>query len=72
VKFLDASNKTLSHEWAAYIGGKKQGDPPADHDWKEYTGTVSIPAGTKRVVIALQIYGPGSVWFDEVSAKLEP
>jgi predicted esterase len=70
-KFLDADNKMISHEWVAYIGSKKQGDPPADHDWKEYSGTVSVPAGTKQIVIGLQIYGPGSVWFDDLSAALE-
>ena len=48
---------------------KKPTDPPATHNWKSYAGTVEIPAGTKQIVIALQIYGPGQVWFDELEAR---
>ncbi len=57
-----------THQWAAYIGARNPGDPPADHDWKLYEGTVNIPAGAKQIVIALQTYGPGTVWFDDVQA----
>jgi len=66
VQFLDGNDKSLGHKWAAYIGAKKQGDPPANHDWKKYSGTVSIPGGTRRIAICLQIYGPGTVWFDDL------
>jgi RNA polymerase sigma-70 factor (ECF subfamily) len=68
VVFLDDKGEWISHEWAAYIGAKKANDPPADHDWKEYSGRVKIPKGTKKIQIGLQIYGPGKVWFDEVRA----
>jgi len=68
VQFLGADRKQSGHQWAAYIGAKTAGDPPANHDWKEYSGTVSIPEGTESIVIALQIYGPGTVWFDELKA----
>ena len=67
VQFIGTDGKQSSHRWAVYIGAKKAGDPPANHDWKEYIGTVSIPEGTKSIVIALQIYGPGTVWFDELN-----
>jgi|GEM_PF-978107 len=68
VQFTDAAGKG-AHEWAAYIGAKNAGDPPADHDWKEYSGAVKIPAGTKKIHIGLQIYGPGKIWFDELKAS---
>ena len=68
VQFYDAGDNYL-HEWASYIGAKNAGDPPANHDWKEYSGTVKIPNGTKTIVIALQIYGPGKVWFDELKVE---
>ncbi|MBU0639667.1 MAG: hypothetical protein KKB50_12440 [Planctomycetes bacterium] len=68
VQFLNADGK-WSHEWAAYIGAKKAGDEPASHDWKRYSGTLSIPKGTQKIVIGLQIYGPGTVWFDDVKAE---
>jgi RNA polymerase sigma-70 factor (ECF subfamily) len=58
-----------SHKWAGYIGAKASGDPPVTHPWKEYTGVVDIPAGTEKISVALQIYGPGNVWFDDVDVE---
>ncbi len=72
VVFLDDKEEWISHEWAAFIGVKKTGDKPADHDWKEYSGRVKIPKNTKKIQVCLQIYGPGKVWFDEVRATYAP
>lgn len=69
VIFLDEDGEWIGHEWALYIGAKKEKDPPANHDWKEYTGRVEIPRAAKKIQIGLQIYGPGKVWFDEVRAE---
>lgn len=69
VQFLDAGDELLQHEWAVYIGQKKPTDKVATHDWKQYEGSVAIPEGTKQIVIALQIYGPGDVWFDELEVQ---
>ncbi len=69
VAFLDESGQAISHKWAAYIGAKNEGDPPANHDWKKYSGTVQIPEGTAKLCIGLQDYGPGTVWFDDVQAR---
>ena len=67
-QFIDADGQG-THAWAAYIGSKRDGDPPADHDWRRYEGVVAIPPGTKAIRIAPQIYGPGSVWFDDLAAE---
>jgi predicted esterase len=69
VIFLDENGKSISHEWAAYIGAKEAKDPPADHDWKEYVSKVKIPKRTRKLQICLQISGPGKVWFDEIRAE---
>jgi RNA polymerase sigma factor (sigma-70 family) len=69
VIFLDEKGKQIGHQWAAYIGAQQANDPPANHDWKEYTGQVEILQAAKKIRIALQIYGPGKVWFDEVRAE---
>ncbi|MGO9113180.1 MAG: hypothetical protein ACLP9L_28435, partial [Thermoguttaceae bacterium] len=69
VVFLDKDGQPVSHHWAAYIGSKKQGDPPANHQWKKYSGTVEIPQGTAKICVALQDYGPGKVWFDDIRAR---
>jgi RNA polymerase sigma-70 factor (ECF subfamily) len=66
VIFLDANGKFISHKWVSYIGIKKPGESPANHDWKEYSSQVDIPAGAKKISLGLQIYGPGKVWFDDV------
>ena len=68
VQFLDGDGK-WSHAWAAYIGAKEAGDPPANHDWKRYEGVVTIPADTRKIIVAPQIYGPGTVWFDDLAAE---
>jgi len=69
VLFLDKDSQWVSHEWTSYIGAKAAGDKPANHDWKEYSGKVEIPDTAKKIVIGLQIYGPGKVWFDDVQAE---
>jgi RNA polymerase sigma factor (sigma-70 family) len=68
VQFI-AKGEQESHRWAAYIGAKQANDPPVTHPWKKYTGVVDIPAGTTQIMVALQIYGPGNVWFDDVEAE---
>ncbi|NTV37600.1 MAG: hypothetical protein HGA82_00120, partial [Anaerolineales bacterium] len=68
--FLDENEEWIKHEWVSYIGPKKEDLPPANHDWKKYSGVVAIPENTKTIVIGLQIYGPGTVWFDDVSLKV--
>jgi hypothetical protein len=61
-----------THVMVAYIGPKEKTDPPATHDWKEHSGVVAIPKGTQDIRIGLQVYGPGTVWFDNVSAQYVP
>ena len=68
VQFLDADKKLLGHQWAAYIGPEDEG-PPVTHDWKSYGDDVAIPAETRQIVISLQIYGPGTVAFDELEVR---
>jgi len=68
VQFVDTDGK-WQHKSAAYIGAEQLGDPPADHDWHLYSGTVAVPMGTERICMALQMHGPGTVWFDDVSAE---
>ncbi len=72
VIFLDKDGNRLSHKWAAYVGAKKNGDPPANHDWKKFSGKVAVPKGTAKICFALQDYGPGTVWFDDVKAMYVP
>ncbi len=68
VSFLDARGEWLSHHWAAFIGSKEPGMPPANHGWKLYSGKVQIPPQAKKLCIGLQVYGPGKVWFDDIRA----
>ncbi|MDR3638564.1 MAG: sigma-70 family RNA polymerase sigma factor [Isosphaeraceae bacterium] len=68
VQFLDKKG-AWSHAWAAYIGAKDAGDSPVTHDWKPYQGVVEIPDGTAKLRVAVQIYGPGDIWFDDLVAE---
>jgi RNA polymerase sigma-70 factor (ECF subfamily) len=54
------------HAWAVYLGQKQDTDPVLTHDWKLYEGVVEVPANTSKIGVAFQIYGPGSVWFDDL------
>jgi len=58
-----------SHHWIAYEGAKELGEPPSNHDWVPIGGSATIPAGTTQVILALQDYGPGQVWFDDIKAR---
>ncbi|OJW08504.1 MAG: hypothetical protein BGO49_12490 [Planctomycetales bacterium 71-10] len=68
VQFLDDAGE-WSHAWAAYIGPKDPDASPVSHDWKRYEGVVAIPPKTKTLVIGGQVYGPGSVGFDDFEAS---
>jgi len=72
VQFEDSNGQPLGHNWVAYIGAKDPSEPPADHDWKRFGDTVDIPEGTAQVTVAPQIYGPGVVWFDDLTAEYAP
>lgn len=63
LSFIDGFGKVISHDWALSVGGTD----PANHDWKQYSNDVAIPDGTKQIRVALQIYGPGKVWIDDIS-----
>ena len=69
VLFLDDQGNSISHQWIAYIGAKEDGEPPANHDWKQYSGKADIPPNTAKICIGLQVYGPGKVWFDDIKAE---
>jgi tetratricopeptide (TPR) repeat protein len=72
VLFLDKDGEWIKHEWVAYIGPKKSGSRPFTHEWKLYSGQVKIPENTATMVVGLQMYGPGKVWFDEIGAAYVP
>jgi RNA polymerase sigma-70 factor (ECF subfamily) len=67
-QFINGEGET-SHVWVTYIGARKANDKPVSHGWKRYQGIVAIPPKTKQIVIAPQIYGPGTVWFDDLEAE---
>ncbi|WP_428305645.1 alpha/beta hydrolase [Lacipirellula sp.] len=72
VQFYADGDEMIGNQWLAYLGAKEEGDGPADHHWARYGGVVPVPAGTKKIGLALQIYGPGEVWFDELTARYVP
>ncbi|MEM9643656.1 MAG: hypothetical protein AAF989_01575 [Planctomycetota bacterium] len=69
IQFLDGGGQMIGKEWVSYIGAKQANSKPVSHTWKEYSGKADVPAGTRQLVVALQIYGPGKVWFDELQVQ---
>jgi poly(3-hydroxybutyrate) depolymerase len=67
VSFEDEQGE-WKHGWAAYIGAQETSAPAVSHDWSWYSGVVAVPAGTRKLTFGLQIYGPGTVWFDRALA----
>lgn len=65
---LSDAAQRAGHVWAIYVGQKQPTDPMATHDWKLYEATVQVPAKASTVGLAFQIYGPGTVWFDDLEA----
>jgi erythromycin esterase-like protein len=66
VQFRNATGRG-THQWVSYIGSQ-QANIGIDHEWRTYSGVVEVPPETVEIVVGLQIYGPGTVWFDDVTA----
>lgn len=69
VQFNGEDGAQIGREFAAYVGAKNDGDPPVTQDWKEYKATVAVPAGTTQITVAPEMYGPGVVWFDDITVS---
>lgn len=67
VSFEDEQGE-WTHGWAAYVGAREKSAPAVSHDWSWYSGVVEVPEGTRKLTFGLQIYGPGTVWFDRALA----
>jgi hypothetical protein len=58
-------------------GGKafasKSGPAATGNEWREYTLTDVVPEGTEEICLALQFFGDGQCWYDDVelTANLE-
>lgn len=61
---LAAATKTADTDTAESSDG-------VTHDWHPYGGTVAIPKGTKSIEVSAQIYGPGTVWVDEIELRYQ-
>lgn len=72
ILFLDADSQWISHNWTNYIGADETNPNGVTCDWKKFVGTVAIPAGTKYIELSAQIYGPGTLWVDDLKATYAP
>ncbi|HVT14313.1 MAG TPA: M56 family metallopeptidase [Fimbriimonadaceae bacterium] len=57
-------------EWGAYIGDSTS-STAVTHDWKQYTNEIDIPPDTTNITLALEMYGPGTVYVDDVSVSYD-
>lgn len=72
VLFLDADSQWVSHKWTSYIGADESNPNGVTCDWKKFSGTVAVPPGTKFIELSAQIYGPGTIWLDDLKATYAP
>ncbi|MGI8907086.1 MAG: serine/threonine-protein kinase [Candidatus Sumerlaeaceae bacterium] len=68
LEFRDTKGGSLK-AWTQYIGPKEPWEPPVDQDWKHYTTHVAIPPKYPHIDVVLALYGPGTVWFDDVTLR---
>ena len=71
VFFQQADGETRKIQWAAYLGESENAQKPVVHVWKAYEKVLPLPEGTRTVSLALEMYGSGTVWFDDVFARYE-
>lgn len=55
-------------DFAVYVGDRVGANGSVTHDWQQYKSVVKIPAGSQSVPLILEMYGPGTVWVDDVTA----
>lgn len=58
--------------FAGYVGDQRGTGDKTDHDWKYYTSVLQVRPNTREISLALQMYGPGTVWVNDVSAEYVP
>lgn len=51
---------------------RAQGPGPATSEWAPYVVTATVPEDTEQISLALQFFGQGQCWFDEVDVSAEP
>lgn len=69
VQFIDSKDQ-WSHKWVAYAGAPSTEGSRLTHDWRAYGGRVDVPADTRKLRVAVQLYGPGTIWVDDATAQL--
>ncbi len=60
-----------NRELGAYIAGSTPTDS-VSHDWKRYEAVVAVPANVLEAEVFLEMYGPGTIWMDDVTASFVP
>ena len=71
VFFQNAKGENQKIAWGVYVGESENNGKPVTHDWKKYENVLPLPAGTRQVTLAIEMYGSGSVWLDDVFARYE-
>ena len=66
--FMDSSGESIGGGFVTYVG-ETGGSGRVTHDWKKFRSVVDVPASTKSLTFSIEMYGPGEVWIDDVSAN---
>lgn len=64
--YLNSKSSDGKIEFGTYVGSERGS---VSHDWKKYEKVLECPQGTDSIDVYYQMYGPGKVWFDDVSIE---
>jgi hypothetical protein len=56
-------------QFAIYIGDRTGPNGSVSHDWQQYKSFVKVPTTESEVMVSLEMYGPGTIWIDDVTAS---
>jgi len=66
--YFNSPSETKEIKFAAFVG-VNDAKQPVSHDWKKYESIVDVPDGTVSLSVYAEMYGPGTVWMDDVSCE---
>jgi beta-lactamase regulating signal transducer with metallopeptidase domain/predicted esterase len=64
--YMNSKSSDGKIEFGTYVGSERGA---VSHDWKKYEKVFECPQGTDSIDVYYQMYGPGKVWFDDVSVE---
>jgi hypothetical protein len=69
MEFYGEGHQPIEAVGVVGVGNPGGGSGRTTHGWRQYEGKVEVPEGAESMVLALELQGPGQVWFDELVVR---